>query len=395
MASISYTLYDYANAPADLLDTFTVQAFSDVTLTISTNGAFPNEWVLNDEGEWEGGALDGALDVTIDGIHIGRLFAGPPGDDGLGYFVDSGGELPYGTAVIPPDVWRSIIADGQIQIAYGLGTDAESLAQPDDYIRVDIDWWESASQYTGSPFDDFMMTNGPALYLALGGNDTIVGSPYDDTIHGGDGNDSIDGGTGDDLVRGNTGDDVAAGGAGDDHVAGNEGDDALSGDAGNDQVRGGVGIDTLRGGEGDDFLWGGADRDLLFGDNGGDRLWGEAGNDDLDGGGGNDTLWGGEGDDRLIGGAGENHLFGGSGADQFVFTHSDGIATQRVYDFDRASGDRLVYVQAVDEVAGDVGIRVGKDGTVVTIADNTIVLSGVFDFTVADIDFFNDSDLLL
>jgi len=32
MASISYTLYDYANAPADLLDTFTVQAFSDVTL---------------------------------------------------------------------------------------------------------------------------------------------------------------------------------------------------------------------------------------------------------------------------------------------------------------------------------------------------------------------------
>lgn len=84
MATLSYTLYDYAHQPADLLDTHTVQAFTDVYLTIATNGPFPNDWALNEAGEWEGGELDGSLDVTIDGVDIGRLFFGPPGDDGSG-----------------------------------------------------------------------------------------------------------------------------------------------------------------------------------------------------------------------------------------------------------------------------------------------------------------------
>ena len=47
---------------------------------------------------------------------------------------------------------------------------------------------------------------------------------------------------------------------------------------------------------------------------------------------------------------------------------------------------------SIDEVIDDVGIRAGKDGTVVTIADTSVVLSGVFDFTVADSSFLSDSD---
>lgn len=78
MATLSYTLYDYTNQPSELLDTNTVQVFTDVYLTIATNGPFPNGWVLNEEGEWEGGELDGSLDVTIDGVYIGRLFSDLP-----------------------------------------------------------------------------------------------------------------------------------------------------------------------------------------------------------------------------------------------------------------------------------------------------------------------------
>ena len=47
---------------------------------------------------------------------------------------------------------------------------------------------------------------------------------------------------------------------------------------------------------------------------------------------------------------------------------------------------------AFDQVIDDYDIRLGKDGTVVTIADTTIVLSGVFDLTSADIIFLTDAD---
>lgn len=369
MATLSYTLYDYANQPSELLDTNTVQVFTDVYLTIATNGPFPNGWVLNEEGEWEGGELDGSLDVTIDGVHIGRLFSGPPGDDGSGYFVDSTGEVPYGTAVIPPDVWRTIIADGQLTISYELGADAESLARADDYIRAEMSWWEAPSQYSGSPFDDFMMTTGPSLILGLAGNDTIIGDVYNDTINGGDGDDTIDGGDGDDIVRGNEGSDSVSGGRGNDSVQGDAGADILAGGEGLDTVRGGAGSDVLSGGTGDDQLWGGDDGDQLNGDSGDDRMRGEAGDDTIRGGFGNDYHW------------------GGAGGDRFVFAFADGAGTERVYDFNRSEGDKLVYIQDFDQVVDDFGLEVDSNGTTLTIADTRIVLSGVFELTAADIVF--------
>lgn len=403
MAALSYTLYDYADVDPTAIGVTPTVTYTDALLTLTTNGPFPT-------GEPGGNPAGGVLYVTIDGFYIGQLFDIAPGPAAQGYFVPRGDDLPYGTAVIPQTIWQSIIADGEVQIEYAYGTDPGVLAGPDDYIRVDVDWYESRSQYSGSPGDDYLMTNGPSLILGLDGNDIIMGDRYNDTIHGGDGNDNIDGGDGDDTIRGNDGRDLAFGGDGNDYVGGDAGNDELSGgdgdddvvggsgndvlygDDGIDTIRGGDGLDNLIGGRGDDVLWGGADRDYLLGDDGTDRLRGEAGNDDLDGGNGDDYLWGGAGDDRVWGGRGDNHLWGGDGADQFMFNATDQAGTQHVYDFDRSEGDRLMYFQAFDQVIDDYDIRVGKDGTVVTIADTTIVLSGVFDLTPADITFLTDAD---
>ena len=360
MAALSYTLYDYVNVYSSAVTVEPVRTASDAVLTIATNGPFPNSWWLEEDGEWAGGELDGALYVTLDDVYIGRLFSGPPGQDGLGYFVPSDGEYPYGTSIIPEDVWQAIIADGEVVVRYELGLDAESQADPTDFIRLEVDWYESFSQYSGSPYDDYMMTNGPAIILGLAGNDTIIGDVHDDTINGGDGDDTIDGGDGDDIVRGNEGNDS---------VQGDAGADILSGGEGLDTVRGGAGSDVVSGGTGDDQLWGGDDGDQLTGDSGDDRMRGEAGDDTIRGGFGNDYHW------------------GGAGADRFVFAFTDGASTERVYDFNRSDGDKLVYIQDFDQVVDDFCLEVDANGTSLTIADTRIVLTGVFDLTAADIVF--------
>ena len=143
----------------------------------------------------------------------------------------------------------------------------------------------------------------------------------------------------------------------------------------------------MMGGLDDDFLWGGADRDWLEGDGGNDRLWGEAGDDMLMDGRGDDYLWGGDGNDALWGGDGDNHLFGGAGHDSFIFNSSTSSGTQHIYDFDRSSGEQISYLLDFDDYADSYDLRVGKDGTVITILDTTIILSGVFDFQPGDLIF--------
>jgi Ca2+-binding RTX toxin-like protein len=412
MATLSYTLYDYVNVYSPTVAVDMAATVSYAVLTITTNGPFPNSWWLEENGEWGGGELDGALDVTLDDVHIGRLFSGPPGADGLGYFVPSGGEFPYGTAIIPEQVWQSIISDGEVTILYGLGLDAEALADPTDFIRLEVDWYESISARVirGTAGYDELFSEVPAIMFGLGDGDWITGSEFGDTTMGGDGNDDINGRGGDNIIRGGDGADIVgteggndylSGGAGNDELWSGTGDDTLIGGTGHDQLYAGAGNDTLRGqdgtdnligGAGDDVLWGGNDRDYLFGEEGSDRLRGEAGDDDLSGWDGTDYLWGGDGADRLWGGLGTNHLWGGEGADQFMFFFEDAEGTQYIHDFDRTQGVTIVYGPNWDQVVGvdDIDIRAGKDGSVVTIGDTTIVLSGVFDLTTADITVISD-----
>ena len=384
MVTLSYTLYDYTNQPPLPIPTDLTTVTSAVLVTLSTNGYFPVD-------------RDGWLDVSIEGFSLGRLFDGDPTNDAFYH----GGETVPDTNTTGPllanlsiAAWQQIIADGVIEISYGFGADSGQPTTAADFIRTDFLWRPAYEMIWGTEDGDNIDATGggPASIHALGGNDYITGSAFGDQILGDEGNDIIFGGDGDDRVVGNAGNDEVSGGEGNDDVLGASGNDNLFGDTGNDKVNGGEGSDSLSGGTGDDILWGGADRDWLHGDDGTDRLFGDAGNDDLDGGKGNDYLWGGAGDDRIWGNRGDNHLWGGEGADEFMFYFNDQAATQHVYDLDRSEGDRLVYYQAFDQVVDDFDIRVGKDGTVVTIADTTIVLSGVFDLTPADITFRSDAD---
>jgi Ca2+-binding RTX toxin-like protein len=116
------------------------------------------------------------------------------------------------------------------------------------------------------------LTNIPGGVLALGGNDTVIGSADSELIFGNEGQDSISGGAG---------------------------NDTLFGSKDNDQLDGGTGNDSIRGDLGDDIVRGGDDNDTLLGGKGNDQLFGDAGDDFLSGDQGNDTLTGGLGSDRF------------------------------------------------------------------------------------------------
>jgi Ca2+-binding RTX toxin-like protein len=80
------------------------------------------------------------------------------------------------------------------------------------------------------------LTNTPGGLLALGGNDTVIGSTDSELILGNEGQDSISGGEGNDSLFGGKGNDQLSGGAG---------DDFLLGDRDNDTLTGGLGSDTF------------------------------------------------------------------------------------------------------------------------------------------------------
>lgn len=114
------------------------------------------------------------------------------------------------------------------------------------------------------------LTNFPGGVLALGGNDTVIGSADSELILGNDGQDSISGGAGNDTL---------IGGKDNDFVEGGSGNDSIRGDANEDIIRGGDGNDSLFGGKGNDQLFGDAGDDFLSGDQGNDTLTGGLGND--------------------------------------------------------------------------------------------------------------------
>lgn len=110
----------------------------------------------------------------------------------------------------------------------------------------------------------------------------------------------------------------------------------LTGNAGRNTIKGFGGNDRLVTGAGNDTGFGGVGNDTITGQGGNDLLFGEAGRD---------VLSGGLGTDRLVGGTGNDVLSGGAGADRFVFNAGNGF--DRVTDFARGQGDRLVLDDAL------------------------------------------------
>ncbi|MEJ1933695.1 hypothetical protein WDZ92_26130 [Nostoc sp. NIES-2111] len=128
--------------------------------------------------------------------------------------------------------------------------------------------------------------------------------------------------------------DLISGGALSDILNGYAGADSLDGGAGLDVINGNQGSDTVSGGDGADVVRGGRDDDLVLG------------------GAGNDFLAGDRGSDTLTGGAGADlfHTFAGAGLD-------------RVTDFSRAEGDRVLLLSGqsytVSQQGGDTVIDLG------------------------------------
>lgn len=96
----------------------------------------------------------------------------------------------------------------------------------------------------------------PVIIDGLGGDDWLVGSPYDDIVRGGDGCDRVAGGPGNDLVDGGPGNDAGAesGGCfipGGDRFRGPAGG-GIFGTGGDDLLLGGPGHDGFNGGDGFD-----------------------------------------------------------------------------------------------------------------------------------------------
>ncbi|MGF1492783.1 MAG: calcium-binding protein [Microcoleaceae cyanobacterium] len=146
------------------------------------------------------------------------------------------------------------------------------------------------------------------IWLALDGNDTVLGSAGAETINGNQGNDSVDGG----------------GGA--DYIYGGKDNDTLSGLLDADTLSGNKGFDFLEGGDGDDLMYGGQAADVLIG---------------------------GTGDDTLSGDRGLNGSIGGSGSDVFVLLPGDPAQPETegtiIFDLNLQEGDQIALAGGLTE----------------------------------------------
>ncbi len=116
------------------------------------------------------------------------------------------------------------------------------------------------------------LTNFPGGVLALGGNDTVIGSTDSELIFGNEGQDSISADSGNDTLFGGKDNDQLDGGNDNDSILGHLSDDLLRGGDGNDTLLGGKGNDQLFGDAGNDFLSGDRDIDTLTGGQGSDTF---------------------------------------------------------------------------------------------------------------------------
>ncbi len=278
-----------------------------------------------------------------------------------------------------------------------------------------VDSFASFESVSGTQFADTLSGDGGANVLrGLGGNDWIAGK--------GAGGDTLEGGGGDNELWGNAGADSLLGGDGDDILRSQGGADFLSGGAGSDQfvVFSSSATVTDTSGSGVDTVWSLApfftvpsfvefgrlladnaslsagltaatlvtygENTSLFGGVQGDTLWGSGNADFLDGGFGNDVIRAGGGDDVIYGGAGDDLLVGGAGADSFALVAGEAQGYDRVFDFSRAEGDRILVEAsaALDDFADFQRFEFGGNSWIVAPDGSRVDLYGVTGLTAAD-----------
>lgn len=240
-----------------------------------------------------------------------------------------------------------------VSVSYGAGSITLTMGGKSVVFGPDI----AAVSQAGR----IVLPDGSKLYIGQSGADAFTGAVTGDAAFGGPGDDILDGSAGGDLLHGNQGVDRLLGGDGADTVYGGQDDDTLLLGAGGDFGQGNRGQDYLQGGDGADVLLGGQDDDTVLGDLGADFLTGNRGND---------SLSGGPGDDVIYGESGADTISGGAGAD--IFHGFDGGELDKVIDFNRAEGDRVV----LDPGTAYTFSQAGAD-VVVAYGSNQIVLVGV------------------
>ncbi|WP_416358263.1 calcium-binding protein [Aureimonas phyllosphaerae] len=324
--TFNYRLDDFigtGRGPA-LLGPFTIAnvpqvADSDAVVTLRYYGDFsPGEQTYE------------SFNVQIEGFTSQSFGAIPPNDEYNGVNVVS--------FTIPQSVLAGIVADGAIDIRYGIGRDVDDFKSiREEYIDLTIDY--QGTYVVRPPSTSIDGTSGP---------DPLTGTDFGDTINGYAGNDTITGYSGNDLINGNQGADV---------IFANQGND------------------TIFAGQDDDVAYGGRDNDAVFGNLGNDALFGDKGNDTVGGGQGNDYVRGGQGDDLVFGGAGNDQIWGDLGNDTLsggteadVFFFAAGSGNDVIVDFNRAQGDSLNFqgqTYTVSDVNGSAVIALSGGGTVI------------------------------
>ncbi|APZ53356.1 calcium-binding protein [Salipiger abyssi] len=230
--------------------------------------------------------------------------------------------------------------DGTLHLRYGAAD--LTLLNFDEFIFNGhyVRYGSIVSNFFSGPAEEYrdLSINNPTtgqVFGAGGGNDRVLGTPFDDRLYMGEGDDQALGGTGADELHG---------AAGNDWLHGSDGNDPTNDRS--DTIFGGEGNDTLLGGYGNDSLYGMEDADLIQGGYGADTLAGQTGNDSLSGGAWGDALFGNAGDDFLNGGYGFDRLSGGAGADRFFHIGLYGHGTDWIQDYAAEDGDVLILGRA-------------------------------------------------
>jgi len=338
--------------------------------------------------------LDGA-DGTVQNGHGYICIWDSAGFDEIAYDGSSGVLLNLNTATLRTTAFAADLAD----VIGDVARSSRIYAGLDDYAQDEItDVVQAAGGFFSSLLIDggfaiggYTIAQGAQIEAARGGggDDLIIGNQLANLLQGNGGQDDLFGGWGADTLDGGAGDDVVWGGLGDDSISdtggganylrGEEGNDSVVGGSGFDDINGNMGADTASGGLGEDWVVGGKDNDVLSGGDAFDIVYGNLGSDTIAGDAGDDIVRGGQQDDVLFGGAGDDYvsgdrdndtITGGAGADTFHSFAEAGL--DRVLDFNRAEGDRVLLDAGTTYTVAEVGAD-----TVITMSAGQVVLVGV------------------
>jgi len=283
-------------------------------------------------------------------------------------------------------VWRQVLSTGATYDMYYIGS--FQYANPGELNSVTGTVTEVKGVVNGE-FDTFHWSGFSTPLDVMDNADMTVGgweAFYRTTLLPGD--DLITSSRSlDERLNGYDGDDTISSGPGADYLRGDAGDDSISGGADFDDINGNQGNDTAHGNGGNDWMVGGKDNDLLFGEDGDDIVYGNLGNDTGDGGSGVDIVRGGQGDDSLTGGAGDDFISGDRGADTVsggadadIFHSFSDAGIDRVIDFSRAEGDRVVLdpgtIYSVIQVEADTVINVDGGAQMILVGVQMSSLTG-------------------